>query len=84
MCGFVARCGGWPTILPMCIATSRTVPVPFGNLSLLLGWMWCTAHGLLEPVRVIVSLVYQVARKLLAVPALLLRRDVAKEAELPT
>src|SRR5689334_22736189 len=33
-------------------------------------------------VRVIVSLVYQVARKLLAVPAVLLRRDVAKEAEL--
>jgi putative transposase len=31
---------------------------------------------------VIVSLVYQVARKLLSVPALLLRRDVAKEAEL--
>jgi putative transposase len=30
----------------------------------------------------IVSLVYQVARKLLAVPAVLLRRDVAKEAEL--
>ena len=33
-------------------------------------------------VRVIVSLVYQVARKLLAVPAVLLRRDAAKEAEL--
>src|SRR3954447_26551986 len=33
-------------------------------------------------VRVIVSLMYQVARKLLAVPAVLLRRDVAKEAEL--
>src|SRR5689334_987498 len=30
----------------------------------------------------IVSLVYQVARKLLAVPAVLLRRDVTKEAEL--
>ncbi|MFI1855212.1 integrase core domain-containing protein [Streptomyces sp. NPDC020480] len=30
----------------------------------------------------IVSLVYQVARKLLAVPALLLRRDASKEAEL--
>ena len=30
----------------------------------------------------IVSVVYQVARKLLAVPAVLLRRDVAKEAEL--
>jgi hypothetical protein len=31
---------------------------------------------------VIVSLVYQVARKLLAVPAVLLRRDTAKDAEL--
>jgi putative transposase len=31
---------------------------------------------------VIVSLVYQVARKLLVVPAVLLRRDAAKEAEL--
>lgn len=35
-----------------------------------------------NPVRVIVSLVYQVARKLLAVPAVLLRLDVAKDAEL--
>jgi hypothetical protein len=35
-----------------------------------------------NPVRVIVSLVYQVARKLLAVPALLLRGDAAKDAEL--
>jgi transposase len=33
-------------------------------------------------VQVIVSLVYQVARKLLAVPAVLLRRDTAKDAEL--
>src|SRR4051794_41518810 len=33
-------------------------------------------------VRVIVSLIYQVARKLLAVPAVLLRRDAANEAEL--
>ena len=33
-------------------------------------------------VRVIVSLMYQVARRLLAVPAVLLRRDVAKDAEL--
>lgn len=33
-------------------------------------------------VRVVVSLVYQVARKLLVVPAVLLRRDAAKEAEL--
>src|SRR3954466_7670657 len=32
-------------------------------------------------VRVIVSLMYQVARKLLAVPAVLLRRDAANEAE---
>jgi hypothetical protein len=31
---------------------------------------------------VIVSLVYQIARKLLAVPAVLLRRDAAKDAEL--
>ena len=34
-------------------------------------------------VRVIVSLMYQVARKLLAVPAVLLRRNAGKEAELP-
>src|SRR5437762_1114831 len=33
-------------------------------------------------VRVIVSLMYQVARTLLAVPAVLLRRDTAREAEL--
>src|SRR3954469_18037401 len=33
-------------------------------------------------VRVIVSLMYQVARKLRAVPGVLLRRDLAKEAEL--
>ncbi|GAA3381414.1 hypothetical protein GCM10020367_72570 [Streptomyces sannanensis] len=32
--------------------------------------------------RVIVSLVYRVARKLLSVPLLLLRRQVAKDAEL--
>jgi transposase InsO family protein len=56
--------------------------VPFGNSSLLLGWVWCATTACWKPVRVIVSLVYQVARKLLAVPAVLLRRDVAKEAEL--
>src|SRR2546427_7667574 len=42
----------------------------------------CAATACWDPVRMIVSLVYQVARKLLAVPAVLLRRDVAKEAEL--
>jgi hypothetical protein len=35
-----------------------------------------------NPIHMIVSLVYQVARKLLAVPAVLLRRDAAKNAEL--
>ena len=35
-----------------------------------------------NPIHMIVSLVYQVARKLLAVPAVLLRRDAAKDAEL--
>ncbi|MFI6847800.1 integrase [Kitasatospora sp. NBC_00085] len=39
-------------------------------------------HGLLDPVWVIVSLVDKAARKLLAVPAVLLRRDAAKDAEL--
>ncbi|MER8162692.1 hypothetical protein ABTY51_48090, partial [Streptomyces sp. NPDC094472] len=34
-----------------------------------------------NPVRVIVSLVYQMTRKLLRVPAVLLRRDTAKNAE---
>src|SRR3954468_6556029 len=56
--------------------------VPFGNSSLLLGWVWRTATACWNAVQVIVSLVYQVARKLLAVPAVLLRRDVSKEAEL--
>ena len=44
--------------------------------------MWYTTAACWNPVRVIVSLVYQVVRKLLAVPAVLLRRDLAKEAEL--
>jgi hypothetical protein len=35
-----------------------------------------------NPGRVIVSQVYQVTRKLLAVPAVLLRGDVSKDAEL--
>jgi hypothetical protein len=54
-------------------------PHPFGNSSLLLGSVWCRTTACWNPVQVIVSLVYQVARKLLAVPALLLRRDVTKE-----
>jgi putative transposase len=57
-------------------------PVPFGNSSLLLGSVWCGTTACWNPVQVIVSLVYQVARKLLALPAVLLRRDVTKEAEL--
>jgi hypothetical protein len=56
--------------------------VPFGNSLPVLGWVWCATTGCWNPCQVIVSLVYQVARKLLAVPAVLLRRDVAKEAEL--
>jgi hypothetical protein len=56
--------------------------VPFGNSSLLLGWGWRTTTACWNPGWVIVSLVYQVARKLLAVPAVLLRRDASKEAEL--
>jgi hypothetical protein len=56
--------------------------VPFGNSSLLLGSLWCGTMACWNPVQVIVSLVYQVARKLLSVPAVLLRRDVAKDAEL--
>ncbi|MFI0772378.1 hypothetical protein ACH4TQ_47070 [Streptomyces sp. NPDC021218] len=56
--------------------------MPFGNSSLLLGGGLARHHGLLDPCPVIVSLVYQVARKPLAVPALLLRRDASKGAEL--
>lgn len=56
--------------------------MPFGNSSLLLGSVWCGTAACWNPVQVIVSLVYQVARKLLALPAVLLRRDVTKEAEL--
>jgi putative transposase len=56
--------------------------VPFGNSLLLLGWVWCAPTACWNPVSVIVSLVYQAARKLLAVPAVLLRRNAAKEAEL--
>ncbi len=43
--------------------------------------MRAVAFGTIH-VRMIVSLVYRVARKLLAVPAVLLRRDAAKDAEL--
>ena len=40
-------------------------------------------HGACRiPIRMIVSLVYRVARKLLAVPAVLMRRDAAKDAGL--
>jgi hypothetical protein len=66
--------------LPRCAPPLRGL-VPFGNSSLLLGW-WCATTACWNPVRMIVSVVYQVARKLLAGPAVLLRRDVAKEAEL--
>jgi putative transposase len=44
--------------------------------------VWRATTASWNPVQVIVSLVYQVARKLLAVPAVLLRRDTAKDAEL--
>ncbi len=56
--------------------------VPFGNSSLLLAGGLARHHRLLEPCSMIVSLVYQVTRKLLAVPAVVLRRDAAKNAEL--
>jgi putative transposase len=56
--------------------------VPFGNSSLPLGSAWRGTTVCWNPVQVTVSLVYQVARKLLAVPAVLPRRDVTKEAEL--
>jgi putative transposase len=45
-------------------------------------WVWCATRACWKLVQVIVSLVYQVARKLLAVPAVLLRRDAAEDAEL--
>lgn len=35
-----------------------------------------------DPVRVIVSLLYRAARTMLSIPAVLLRRDTAKDAEL--
>jgi hypothetical protein len=44
--------------------------------------VWRATAACWKLVRVIVSLVYQVARKLLAVPAVLLRRDAAEDAEL--
>jgi hypothetical protein len=44
--------------------------------------VWRVTTACWNPVQVIVSLVYQAARKLLAVPAVLLRRDAAKDAEL--
>ncbi|MGR3939281.1 integrase [Streptomyces sp. BRA346] len=44
--------------------------------------VWRSITVCWNPVRVIVPLVYQVTRKLLAFPALLLRRDAAKDAEL--
>ena len=56
--------------------------MPFGNSSLLLGSVWCGATTCWNPGQVIISLVYQLTRKLLTVPAVLLRRDVSKEAEL--
>jgi hypothetical protein len=58
--------------------------VPFGNSSLLLeARVWrAPRRPAATLVRVIVSPMYQVARKLLAVPAVLLRRNAAKEAEL--
>jgi hypothetical protein len=57
-------------------------PVPSGNSSLLLGRVWHVISVCWNPAQVMVSLVYQVARKLLAVLALLLRRDASKDAEL--
>ncbi|KAK1179713.1 integrase, partial [Streptomyces sp. NBS 14/10] len=56
--------------------------MPFGNSSLLLGGGLACHDSLLESCSVIVSLVYRVTRKLLAVPAMLLRRDTARDAEL--
>jgi hypothetical protein len=56
--------------------------VPFGKASLLVGGgEGAISHGW-NAVWMIVSLVYQVARSLLAVPAMLLRRDMATDAEL--
>jgi hypothetical protein len=46
-------------------------------------WVGRAAPVCWNPVRVIVSLVFQVARKLLAVPVVLLSRDAAKDADLP-
>lgn len=43
-------------------------------------WRGITVYW--NPVRVIVSLVYRVVRKLLAAPAVLLRRNMTKDAEL--
>lgn len=56
--------------------------MPFGNSSLLVVGVWRGITVCWNPVRVIVSLVYRVVRKLLTVPAVLMRRDMAKDAEL--
>jgi hypothetical protein len=45
-------------------------------------WDWRATLSSWNPVRMLVSLVYQVARKLLSVPAVLLRRRAAKDAQL--
>ncbi|GAA1122673.1 hypothetical protein GCM10009577_52220 [Streptomyces javensis] len=65
------------TILDVTCKLFRRNPVPFGNSSLLLAGGLARHHRLLEPCPVIVSLVYQMTRKLLRVPAVLLRRDIA-------
>lgn len=45
-------------------------------------WVWRAVTAYWDAVRMIVSLVYRAARNLLSVPAMLLRRDAAKDAEL--
>ena len=56
--------------------------MPFRNASLQLKGGLADLRGCWEHAGAIVSLVYQVTRKLLSVPAVLLRRQAAKETEL--
>ncbi|GAA1712035.1 hypothetical protein GCM10009680_61310 [Streptomyces yatensis] len=60
----------------------RDDPVPFRNASLQVVGGLAGSAGCWDHVQVIVSLVYQVTRKLLSVPAVLLRRRTSRDAEL--
>jgi hypothetical protein len=64
------------------IALACSTPAAFRNPSLQVRGTRHAVPFRWHAVRVIVSLVYQMARKLFSIPAVLLRRDTAKDAEL--